>query len=503
MIEKVINKYLSFQYRKVEQFLQKPIQTQEVVLKHLLENGSQTYFGNQHQFARIKSKNDFRNQVPVGNYETLRPYLDKIIVEKKQNILWNKPIKWFAMSSGTTEDKSKYIPVTEESLREGHYKCGEQLLSIYAKRHPESRYLLGKTLILGGSKQFNKIGEGIYTGDISAILIKNLYFWAKWSRTPESITLLQDWEEKLEALTEYSVKNDVRALMGVPSWLLILLKKINLETGKTLRQIWPNIEVFFHGGVNFSPYEEQYKKLIGEPDMEYWETYNASEGFFGIQYSKSSSDMLLMLDNGIYYEFIPIEEWGNPNPQSLTLDEVKTHENYAIVISTNGGLWRYQLGDTIEFTSTNPYLFRITGRTKSFINAFGEELIIDNAEKALAEACSQTEAIINEYTAAPIYFDETRSGAHEWAIEFEKAPEDLQDFSLKLDEALKSVNSDYEAKRSHNLSLQSPIIRNLPKGTFFRWMESRNKIGGQNKIPKLANHRKYLDELLTFVERNA
>lgn len=503
MIGKLINKYLDFQYRKVEQFESQPIHAQEVVLDYLLKNGKDTFLGNQYQFSNIKNKDDFRLNVPVGNYETLRPYLDKIILEKKQHILWNKPVKWFAMSSGTTEEKSKYIPVTEDSLKEGHYRCGEQMLSIYISRHSKSIFLDGKTLILGGSKQYNQIGEGIFTGDISAILIKNLYSWAKKRRTPEEIVLLSDWEEKLNALTKYVMENDIRALMGVPSWLLVLLKKINRETGKTLSDVCPNLEVFFHGGVNFTPYEEQYKRLIGKPDMVYWETYNASEGFFGVQYDTKNNDLLLMLDSGIYYEFIPSDEWEKTNPKTLTLEEVKIGENYSLVISTNGGLWRYQIGDTIEFTSTQPYLFRITGRTKSFINAFGEELIIDNAEKALSIACLQTGAIINEYTAAPVYFTENKSGAHEWAIEFEKQPNDLTAFVLKLDNALKSVNSDYEAKRSHDLSLQMPIVRLMPTGTFIKWMESRHKMGGQNKIPKLANHRRYMDELLTFVGRNA
>lgn len=502
MIDSIINKYLAFKYKKVEKFIEKPFMTQEKVLKSLLNRGKNTYFGQENSFQNIQNKDDYRNIVPVSNYETLRPYLDKVIVEKQSNILWDKPIKWFAMSSGTTEDRSKYIPVTEESLKFGHYECGHQLLSIYTHHYPQSKFLLGKTLILGGSKQYNQIGHGIYTGDISAILIKNLNFIYKQHRTPESIALLADWEEKLDALTKYALLLDVRALMGVPSWLLILLKKIRNESGKQLKELWPNLEVFFHGGVNFLPYEEQYEKLIGKSDVAYWETYNASEGFFGIQFSKENKDMLLMLDNAIYYEFIPSSEWEAESPKTLTLEEVKPFENYAIVISSNGGLWRYQLGDTIEFTSTNPYLFRITGRTKSFINAFGEELIVDNAEKALEKVCEQMNLSIIEYTAAPVYFDDNQGGAHEWAIEFDKAPYDLSQFIENFDNALKSVNSDYEAKRSHNLSLQAPIVRILPQGTFLAWMESRHKLGGQNKVPKLSNHRKYMDELLTFMRGN-
>ncbi|MDR3058670.1 MAG: GH3 auxin-responsive promoter family protein [Prevotella sp.] len=500
MITRIAHKYLDYQYKEVDRFINNPIETQEKILKYLLKNGEQTYFGQQFNFSAIKNKDDFRKQVPVFHYEDLRPYLDKILVNKQQNVLWNKPVKWFAMSSGTTEDKSKYIPVTQESLTKGHYKCGEQMLAIYGKASRNARFFFGKTLVLGGSKQINNIGDGIFTGDISAILIKNLYFWAKFSRTPESISLLPDWETKLQALTDYAVKNDVRAFMGVPSWLLVLLKKIKADTGRELTDIWPNLEVFFHGGVSFTPFEEQYKKLIQKPGMYYWETYNASEGFFGIQFSPDSKEMLLMLDSCIYYEFVPMSEWDKENPRTLTLDEVETGQNYAIIISTNGGLWRYMIGDTIEFTSTKPYLFHITGRTKNFINAFGEELIIDNAERALAEACKATGAQISEYTAAPVYFGDNNNGAHEWLIEFEKEPDNLDNFIGLLDEALKKVNSDYEAKRSYNLSLNLPIVRSLPKGTFNEWLKSLGKLGGQNKVPRLSNNRDYVDRLLRFIK---
>ncbi len=500
MITRIAHKYLDHQYKEVDRFINNPIETQEKILKYLLKNGEQTYFGQQFNFSAIKNKDDFRKQVPVFHYEDLRPYLDKILVDKQQNVLWNKPVKWFAMSSGTTEDKSKYIPVTQESLTKGHYKCGEQMLAIYGKANRNARFFFGKTLVLGGSKQINNIGDGIFTGDISAILIKNLYFWAKFSRTPESISLLPDWETKLQALTDYAVKNDVRAFMGVPSWLLVLLKKIKADTGRELTDIWPNLEVFFHGGVSFTPFEEQYKKLIQKPEMWYWETYNASEGFFGVQFSPDSKEMLLMLDSCIYYEFVPMSEWDKENPRTLTLDEVETGQNYAIIISTNGGLWRYMIGDTIEFSSTKPYLFHITGRTKNFINAFGEELIIDNAERALAEACKATGAQISEYTAAPVYFGDNNNGAHEWLIEFEKEPDNLDNFIGLLDEALKKVNSDYEAKRSYNLSLNLPIVRSLPKGTFNEWLKSLGKLGGQNKVPRLSNNRDYVDRLLRFIK---
>ncbi len=502
MITRIAHKYLDFKYREVARFIENPVTTQENILSYLLKNGVQTYFGQQYKFEDIKNKDDFRNKIPVFHYEDLRPYLDKILVDKEQNVLWNKPVNWFAMSSGTTEDKSKYIPVTKESLTGGHYKCGEQMLAIYGRANRKAKFFFGKTLVLGGSKQINRIGDGVFTGDISAILIKNLYFWAKRSRTPESISLLPDWEDKLRALTDYAVRNDVRAFMGVPSWLLVLLKKIKSETGRELTDIWPNLEVFFHGGVNFTPFDEQYRKIIQKPDMWYWETYNASEGFFGVQYEDNSKEMLLMLDSGIYYEFMPMSEWDKENPKTLTLEEVRTGENYAILISTNGGLWRYMIGDTIEFTSTNPYLFHITGRTKNFINAFGEEIIIDNAEKALSAACKSTGAQITEYTAAPVYFGDNNTGAHEWLIEFEVVPHNLEKFIEALDENLKKVNSDYEAKRSYNLSLGQPIVRSLPKGTFNEWMKSIGKLGGQNKVPRLSNNREYVDRLLSFLGKN-
>jgi len=500
MISKIFHKYLDYKFREVDSFITDPVGVQEKILENLLNRAKNTYIGAQFNYSSIRNKDDFRKNVPVFHYEDLRPYLDKIIIEKLQNILWDKPVKWFAMSSGTTEDKSKYIPVTAESLTKGHYKCGEQMLAIYGKSNPAAKFFLGKTLVLGGSQQINSIGDGIYTGDISAVLTKNLLLWARYSRTPEKITLLPDWEDKLRALTDYSLKHDIRAFMGVPSWLLILLKKIKDETGRELTDLWPNLEVFFHGGVSFTPFEEQYKKIIPKDNMYYWETYNASEGFFGVQYSNDSKDMLLMLNHNTYYEFIPMSEWGAENPRTLTLDEVETGQNYAIVITTNGGLWRYMIGDTVEFSSTKPYLFKITGRTKNFINAFGEELIIDNAEKALKEVCLKTNSQIAEYTAAPIYFGDNNTGSHEWLIEFEKEPTDLNKFTEELDNALKRVNSDYEAKRSYNLSLQQPVVRVLPKGSFYRWQESVNRLGGQNKVPRLSNNRDYVDRILNFLK---
>jgi hypothetical protein len=499
MIQKIARLILTSHYKSVEKFVADPTGTQQQVLSYLLKHGKNTLYGAEYEFDTIKNEDDFRTKVPVIAYENLRPYLDKIIVEKKQNVLWDTPVKWFAMSSGTTEDKSKYIPVTKESLYNLNYRAGYQMLGSYAVHYPDTAFILGKSLVLGGSQQVNRIGDGIYTGDISAILMKNLPGFAKRRRTPESIALLSDWEEKLQKLADYAINTDIRSLVGVPSWMLVLLKKIVEDTGKSIPEIWKNIEVFFHGGVGFLPFQEQYEKLIPSDRMRYWETYNASEGFFGVQFSPESKDMLLLLDNEVYYEFLPVEEWEKENPETIPLSAVEIGKQYAIVISTSGGLWRYKIGDTIEFTSKTPYLFKITGRTKQFINAFGEELIVDNTDRAIDEACRRTGAKITEYTAAPVYFGDNNSGAHEWLIEFETAPTNIGEFMAILDESLKKYNSDYEAKRSYNLSLSMPIVHVMEKNVFYDWMKSREKMGGQNKVPKLSNDRKYVENILTFV----
>ena len=502
MIQKIVRSVLASHYKPVKKYVADPIGTQQRMFSYLLSHGKKTLYGAENNFDTIKNEDDFRAKVPVIAYENLRPYLDRIIVEKQQNVLWDTPVRWFAMSSGTTEDKSKYIPVTKESLHGLNYRAGYQMLGIYGHHYPESRFLLGKSLVLGGSQQVNRIGDGIFTGDISAILMKNLPYLAKSRRTPESIALLPDWEEKLQKLTDYAINTDIRAFVGVPSWMLVLLKKIVEDTGKSIPEIWPNLEVFFHGGVSFLPFKEQYERLIPTEKMHYWETYNASEGFFGVQYSPESKDMLLLLDNEVYYEFLPVEEWNKENPEAIPLSAVETGKRYAIVITTSGGLWRYKIGDTVEFTSTAPYLFKIIGRTKQFINAFGEELIVDNADRAIAEACHRTGAKVTEYTAAPIYFSDNQNGAHEWLIEFETEPSEIEEFTMILDATLKKLNSDYEAKRSYNLSLSLPVVRVMEKNTFYRWMKSREKAGGQNKVPKLANERKYVENILVFAEKS-
>ena len=502
MIKYIIDSIFSSIYKPIDKFIEKPWEKQLQTFDYIISHGRRTYFGEKNKFDQIKTPEDFKRLVPIMGYDDLKPYLNIIINERKPNVLWDTPVKWFAMSSGTTNDKSKYIPVTNESLKYCHYRGGHHMLALYAKHFPDNRFMFGKALVLGGSQQVNSIGEGIFTGDISAVLVKNLPWWAKRRRTPEDISLIPDWDVKLQRLTDYAINQDIRSLLGVPSWMLVLLKKISKDTGQSISDIWPNLEVFFHGGVSFVPYREQYKKIIDSPTMNYWETYNASEGFFGIQYSPLSTDMLLLLDNQVYYEFIPNGQWHAEHPETLTLNEVKVGVKYAMLISTSGGLWRYLLGDTIEFTSLEPYLFKIAGRTKHFINAFGEELMIDNAEVALQEACKLTNAKITEYTAAPVFFDDNNNGAHEWLIEFATKPSDIEMFAQVLDASLKSLNSDYEAKRSLDLSLRMPIIKILPHNFFYKWMESREKMGGQNKVPRLSNDRKYVESLLQLLSQS-
>lgn len=499
MIRKITRNILTSFYRPVEKFVKDPLGTQQKTLNYLLGHGRKTKYGAENHFEKITGEVDFGRQVPVIAYEQLRPWLEKIIIEKQPNVLWDTPVRWFAMSSGTTEDKSKYIPITRESLFNGNYRAGYHMLGMYAIHYPDSAFVLGKTLVMGGSQQINRIGDGIYTGDVSAIMMKNLPAVARSRRTPESIALLPDWEEKLRKLTDYAIGTDIRAMVGVPSWMMVLLKKIVEESGRTIPDIWPQLEVFFHGGVSFLPFQKQYEKIIPSKRMRYWETYNASEGFFGVQFTPESKDMLLLLDNEVYYEFIPAGEWEKPQPKTVPLNGVEVGKQYAVVISTSGGLWRYKIGDTIAFTSTNPYLFKLTGRTRQYINAFGEELIVDNADRAINEACLQTQAKITEYTVAPVYFDDNNNGAHEWFIEFETPPVDMKLFTVHLDKSLKKLNSDYEAKRAYDLSLRMPVIRTMEKGVFYDWMKFKEKSGGQNKVPKLSNDRKYVDSILQYI----
>jgi hypothetical protein len=415
----------------------------------------------------------------------------------EQNILWNSPIYWFAKSSGTTSDKSKFIPVSEESLQDGHYKASKDVLSLYYQFNPDSALLTGKALVIGGSHTINPVNQEAQYGDLSAVLLQNSPFWGHWLRTPElGIALMDEWENKIEKLAETTISENVTSISGVPTWTLVLFKRILEITGKScMAEVWPSLELYMHGGVSFTPYKEQFQKLIGK-EITYLDMYNASEGFFAAQEDPSNNGMLLFTDHGIFMEFMPIEEYGSPNPKTIGLNKVEIGVNYALVISTNAGLWRYLLGDTVQFTSVSPFRIKVSGRLKHFINAFGEELIVDNADRAIAMASEKTGAIVNDYTAAPVYFSENSNGAHEWLIEFEKEPTSLKEFTQVLDSALKEVNSDYEAKRQKDIALRMPVLHSVRKGIFTEWLRQKGKLGGQHKVPRLSNERKCVDEIL-------
>jgi hypothetical protein len=485
---------------QIELFRKYPFFVQQDMLLKLVEQAARTTWGVQYGFDSITSIEDFQKQVPISSYEDITPYINRLR-DGEQNLLWPTEIKWFAKSSGTTSDKSKFIPVSNEALEDCHFRGGKDVIAFYTKERPDNGILKGKTLTLGGSARVNKFSNQSYYGDLSAVIIENLPFWAHFIRTPAAeIALIPDFEEKLQKITRHTVGENVTSLAGVPSWNLVLLRKILEYTGKSnILEVWPNLELFTHGGISFKPYREQFMKLIPSENMNYLETYNASEGFFGIQDELDRDDMLLMLDLGVFYEFIPVDRLHESNPPVYTVQDVVMDVNYAIIITTNAGLWRYMIGDTIIFTSLFPHKFKISGRTKYYINAFGEEVIEDNAEKALLEACRKTGAVIREYTAGPVFMGDQTRGSHEWMIEFETQPGSLDQFAEILDRTLCDVNSDYEAKRYKSITLMEPRIHSLKPGTFYNWMDKRGRLGGQNKIPRLANDRKYLDELTQYL----
>jgi hypothetical protein len=484
----------------MELFMKYPIDVQNELLQGLLSKASNTEWGKKYDFKSIKNYNDFKNRIPLQNYESLHKDIQRI-KNGEQNILWPTEIKWFAKSSGTTTGKSKFIPVSKESLIDCHYKGGKDLLAIYHNNHPTSKLILGKTLVIGGSGEINKVNKSSYAGDLSAIIMKNFPLWVEQRRVPKlSVALLDNWEEKIEQMVKSTSKEDVSNISGVPSWTLVFLKKILEFNGKnSINDMWPNLELYMHGGVNFEPYKSQFQGLFPNQELNYYENYNASEGFFGIQDQSKQQEMLLMLDYGIFYEFIEVAELENNYPKTITLEEVELNKNYAIVITTNAGLWRYLIGDTVKFTSLNPFRIKVTGRTKHFINAFGEELIVENVEQALMNTCKASNAVINEFTVAPQYFSNSSTGKHQWIIEFEVQPNNLQDFSELLDAELKMLNSDYEAKRFNDMVLSKPLIQKVDKGTFYRWMKEKNALGGQHKVPRLSNDRVYIEELLKLV----
>lgn len=483
---------------QIELFRKYPEEVQQELFERLLEQGAQTEYGKAVGLNIMQTYDEFRDKVPLQLYDQVKPYVDRLMAGE-QGLLWPSETKWFAKSSGTTSGRSKLIPVTKESLEGCHYKGGKDLLAMYYDNHPNRKLYNGKHLIIGGSAELNHLSNDSYFGDLSAIIVKNLPWWAEIRRTPaKEIALMSEWEDKIEKMALSTIEQDVYIIAGVPSWTMVLANRVLEITGKKhLKEVWPNLELFMHGGVSFDPYREHFKELIPDEGMNYVETYNASEGFFGIQDQVDSNEMLLMLDYGIFYEFIPMSDYnGIDSKNVLSLDEVELGVNYALVISTNGGLWRYIVGDTIKFTSKVPARFVITGRTKSYINTFGEELIVENAEQAIAEACTKTNAQIKEFTACPIYMDGIDRGAHEWCIEFVQYPNEIDRFKHVLDEKLRQVNSDYDAKRYRNMVLEAPEVKVVPEGTFDNWLRSIGKLGGQNKVPRLANNREILEQIL-------
>jgi len=485
---------------QIELFMKYPIEVQNDVLEKLLTAGSQTAYGKQYNFAACKSHEDFAANVPLNDYESLKEFINRSM-NNEQGLLWNQETKWFAKSSGTTSDRSKFIPVTKDSLEDCHYKGGKDLLALYYNQFPNRKLYKGKHLIVGGSAQILPISHDMYQGDLSAIIVKNLPWWAEIRRTPsKEIALMSEWESKIEKMALNTIDEDVYIIAGVPSWTYVLAKKVLEISGKqNLREVWPNLELFMHGGVSFEPYRELFHQLIPFDDMNYVETYNASEGFFGIQDDCSIHELLLMLDYGIYYEFIPMSEFnGTDSSTVIPLKDVELDTDYALVISTNGGLWRYIVGDTIRFTNKVPYRFQISGRTGHSINAFGEEVSVANAEKALTEACSRTKATIREFTVAPVYMNEHDLGRHEWLIEFIAQPNDAERFAHILDETLRQINSDYDAKRSNNMALMAPTVRYADSGVFEAWLQQKGKLGGQHKVPRCSSNRTIMEQLLAI-----
>lgn len=495
LIDGIIQGVSSLRMSEIERYTTEPCELQNEQLLWLLERGAKTLYGKQHGFAGVDSCDTYRKVIPLTTYDDLRPYIEKGL-SGTDNLLWNEPVKWYAKSSGTTSQRSKFIPVSESAIKHSHFKGCRDALYMAANIFPDSDIFDGKTLALGGSHQVENQSKDIKVGDLSAIMLANAPAWTNWLKVPSlDIMLMENWEEKIEMIANTTLFQDVRCLTGVPSWFLSLIQKMITDNGvSTITDIWPNLELFIHGGVSMEPYREIYKKLIPSDHMNYLETYNASEGFFGIQSSAEDNSLLLMLDYKTYYEFIPMNDWDSPNPKTLTLDEVKVGENYALVITTSSGLWRYKIGDTIKFTSLKPYKFIITGRTQLFINAFGEEVMINNTNKAISEACKKSNSEIYDYTVAPIYMDEDSHGAHEWIIEFVTLPADIENFGNLLDNELRKANSDYDAKR--NSSLNKPTIHIAPQGFFNDWLKSQGKLGGQHKIPRLSNNRLLIEQLL-------
>ena len=496
LINSIASWFLKKRMHQIELFIKYPNEVQNDILLSLVNSAKDTFIGKKYNFNSIKNYQNFSERVPVFSYEE---FSDKIELARKgeNNIFWSSKIKWFAKSSGTTNAKSKFIPVSNESLEDCHYAAGKDLLCMYLSNNPNSQLFTGKSLRLGGSKTpYEK--NGTFYGDLSAILIDNMPFWAEFSSTPSNKTsLMEDWDYKMVAIINETLNENVTSLAGVPSWMLVLLNKILKESKKEyISEIWPNLEVYFHGGVSFKPYLNQYDAIINKDSMQYYEIYNASEGFFAIQYENKTNELLLMLDYGIFYEFIPMKTYGTKNEKIIPLSQVEKGVNYAILITTNAGLWRYKIGDTVKFTSLSPYKILVSGRTKHFINVFGEEVIIENTDNVINKLSSKYNLEIIDYTVAPVFMEKNKKGAHQWFIEFKNIPSEKINIAKIIDEELKLENSDYDAKRYNDFTLKKPEIIISKKGVFLKWLELNNKMGGQNKIPRLSNERKFIESLI-------
>lgn len=498
IVNSIASWFLKKRIHQMELFLKYPNDVQNELLLNLIKTAKDTELGRLFNFTEINNYHTFSERVPIVNYEGFHHYIERARLGEA-NIFWPGSIKWFAKSSGTTNAQSKFIPVTEASLEDCHYAASKDLLCIYLNNNEDSQLFTGKSLRLGGSKELYK-ENGTAFGDLSAILIDNMPFWAEFSSTPSSkVSLMSDWEYKLDAIVKETIQENVTSLAGVPSWMLVLLNRVLEHTSKKdLTQIWPNLEVYFHGGVSFVPYRNQYQNIIQKQDFRYYEIYNASEGFFAVQDQNNSDELLLMLDYGIFYEFMPMDAYGKEHQYAIPLSKVELNTIYAVVITTNAGLWRYKIGDTVRFTSVNPYRIKISGRTKHHINVFGEELVIENAETAIANTCHLLNAEITDFTVAPIFMKGKEKGAHEWLIEFKKSPSCINEFSKVLDKELQQLNSDYKAKRYLNMTLNPPIIQIAKSELFHTWLKTKNKLGGQHKIPRLSNSRTHLEELLAM-----
>lgn len=504
-MRKIINNafkwYHRQRYKNIEHFMRHPHEVQLALWKQLIETTRHTAWGKKYDYKSIKTPETFAERIPVQDYDALKPYIQRMMHGEK-DVLWGGQVRWFSKSSGTTSDKSKFIPVSNKNLKECHIKGTWDTMSLFYHNRPDARQFELKSMLMGGSLSRFEPYPRTMIGDVSAIMIQQMPIVGRPFFMPDRKTaLIPEWETKLELLAQAGAREPgVVMIGGVPTWTVVLFRRILEITGKSnMLEVWPNFQVYIHGGVSFAPYRKQFEAFFPSGNVSYQEIYNASEGYFGVQNDLSVKDMLLLLDNGIYYEFLPMEEWHKENPRSIPLWEVETGKNYALVISTNSGLWRYTPGDTIMFTSTEPYKIRVTGRTKQFVNAFGEEVMVENTERALADTCQELDAIVSEYTVAPIYFEGSGKGGHEWLVEFAKKPADLKQFSLLLDKNLQKVNSDYEAKRYQSMALEPLRLRAVPANTFHNWMKARGKLGGQHKVPRLANDRRYVDEILDFL----